>query len=764
MRRSLCLLLLLPVFSFAQRTYTPEEVNRLADLGRLWGILHYFHPAMADGTITTESLVVENAASLAADPSAENFKKAVANMLGKMNDPATRIISGEESKPVTYNIFSDHPDSVTVHQLENGVVYVACPTAAAKNEKLFQSDDFSIAALSKYKGIVFDFRNKEANSNIDEDQFSELFCAKFLGHIVEEQEIDPINEVFLQHSGFISQRISPFSIYYSGWHSESTHRMYKANYAAKKLLIPMMFIVNRQTDYFFLALLQSIQFAGKAFILFEGAADEYPRELNYDMPLADSLEVYVKIGYRTINNNYLLLPPDKIVPEIKSETFMKESAFFLESFKTKNQDRIQPNLSHKLPRLNLDSSMFVPLGERLLGLYNFWNAIHYFFPSKNLIGRNWDSVLIEYIPRFITVTDTFSYYRVLRSLVSEINDSHAEVSFNSDRTSLNNKFNCSPPLMPYKVENRLFILDIGKDSLQDLSRLHVWDEIISINDTPVKIYAEKFRKFVCASNEESYYHDVYQNFILDGERDSRIKLTIKRKLEVFDIWLKRTVVSVSDFSDTLANLSSGYPASKILKGNIGYVNMGVLTYDEIDSVMKKLWNTKALVFDIRNYPKGTAWGIVRYLTAKKVITHLNKMMLVDYSSIAGSGDVPAGLESYQVTLPRSDREHYKGKVVILCDNTTISQAEYSVMMIDVAGNGTVIGSQTTGADGNVARIIFPGGYSTNFSALGVYYPDGTITQRVGVKIDIEVKPTLAGLKAGRDEVLERAVRFINTGK
>ena len=46
------------------------------------------------------------------------------------------------------------------------------------------------------------------------------------------------------------------------------------------------------------------------------------------------------------------------------------------------------------------------------------------------------------------------------------------------------------------------------------------------------------------------------------------------------------------------------------------------------------------------------------------------------------------------------------------------------------------------------------------SGMGVFYPDKKPTQRVGIIPDIEVKPTLAGIRAGRDKVLEEALRRI----
>ena len=46
------------------------------------------------------------------------------------------------------------------------------------------------------------------------------------------------------------------------------------------------------------------------------------------------------------------------------------------------------------------------------------------------------------------------------------------------------------------------------------------------------------------------------------------------------------------------------------------------------------------------------------------------------------------------------------------------------------------------------------------SGIGVFYPDKRPTQRVGIIPDIELKPTLAGIKTGRDELLEAALRQI----
>ena len=46
------------------------------------------------------------------------------------------------------------------------------------------------------------------------------------------------------------------------------------------------------------------------------------------------------------------------------------------------------------------------------------------------------------------------------------------------------------------------------------------------------------------------------------------------------------------------------------------------------------------------------------------------------------------------------------------------------------------------------------------SGLGVYTPEREQTQRVGLKPDIEIFPTIEGIKEKRDEVLERGIAEI----
>ncbi|MEH3113656.1 S41 family peptidase [Pedobacter terrae] len=110
---------------------------------------------------------------------------------------------------------------------------------------------------------------------------------------------------------------------------------------------------------------------------------------------------------------------------------------------------------------------------------------------------------------------------------------------------------------------------------------------------------------------------------------------------------------------------------------------------------------------------------------------------------------------------QSSSDTYKGKVVVIVNATSQSQAEYTTIAFQSSPNVKVIGSTTACADGNVSSIVLPGGLNTMISGLDVFYPDGSPTQRVAVKIDYKIYPTITGISTGKDELLDKAIEVLN---
>ena len=102
--------------------------------------------------------------------------------------------------------------------------------------------------------------------------------------------------------------------------------------------------------------------------------------------------------------------------------------------------------------------------------------------------------------------------------------------------------------------------------------------------------------------------------------------------------------------------------------------------------------------------------------------------------------------------------HIGGQRVFLTDGRAISYAESVMGYVRDYKLGTIIGGTTAGANGNVASFVVPGGFSIAFTGMRVTRHDGrTPFHTHGVSPDTPLEPTLAGIRAGRDELLERAL-------
>jgi C-terminal processing protease CtpA/Prc len=164
-------------------------------------------------------------------------------------------------------------------------------------------------------------------------------------------------------------------------------------------------------------------------------------------------------------------------------------------------------------------------------------------------------------------------------------------------------------------------------------------------------------------------------------------------------------------------------------------------------------DAKAIIIDLRCYP-----GFFPLFELGAYLLPQSKPFCkVSSTSIAHPGRF---VLSQELAVGKNNPDYFKGQVFILVNEITQSSAEFHAMAWRQAPNALVVGSQTAGADGNVSYIVLPGNMTTQFSGLGIYYPDGSETQRIGIVPDVEVKPTCAGIQAGRDEVLEKALSLV----
>ncbi|HAA15862.1 MAG TPA: peptidase S41 [Cytophagales bacterium] len=390
-------------------------------------------------------------------------------------------------------------------------------------------------------------------------------------------------------------------------------------------------------------------------------------------------------------------------------------------------------------------------GFRLLALYRFWNMVHYYSPYRNITNTDWDLVLRQHIAPILAAQNELEYERTMMRLIAEINDSHAFIGSSFNQHTEDQGRN-RPPFKAAFVENQLVVSRFFDSGYAKNHPLQVGDVITHIQGTPVADLVEKWEPLVPASNTDALLRDLSSLLLRTPQEE--LTLTYRRGTATQYVTIP-TYINDSTLNARSAFLGA-YDKFTVLEGNIGLINWSRLSEEDIPQLLEELKDTKAIIFDNREYPNGTFNYslLVHFLSEYKPIMR----------STIPSYTTPGTFEYYPTNRIRGVRKGYRGTIVALVGAETQSSAEYQTMVLQTNRKVTVMGSQTAGADGNVTKLILPGGLETYFSGVGIFYPDGTQTQRTGIQIDMEARPTIAGVQAGRDEVLERAIRFIENGE
>lgn len=383
-------------------------------------------------------------------------------------------------------------------------------------------------------------------------------------------------------------------------------------------------------------------------------------------------------------------------------------------------------------------------GLNLLTLFRLWNVIEYYAPNRSLTLHPWEEVLTSYIPRMGVETDPVRFSRLYFRLIRELNDGHAyapiEMLFGQRML----------PVWPLQAEGRLFVGYSGDSALKR------GDEVVAIDGEPISERLELLREYASRSNEASL-RQALRFYGLCTRRDTAE--VVRRRAGACDTLRVATVPygSVSPIYDP-AQLAQ--PPFRLLTDSVGYIYAGTFSREHLAEVGQTLPRTRALIIDLRTYPQNMDFTLTALISQS-----LRTEPVVAWQMVHPTLALP-GLffrqeqwlyEGFEEGAERCTQP-YKGRVILLVDEITQSNPEFQAMALQSCPQTLTIGSPTSGANGSIVWIPLPG-QMTSFSGIGALYPDGTQTQTVGVRLDIEVLPTAEGLQAGRDEVLERALEL-----
>lgn len=389
------------------------------------------------------------------------------------------------------------------------------------------------------------------------------------------------------------------------------------------------------------------------------------------------------------------------------------------------------------------AAMGKDFGLQILAVFRFWNAIEYWYPYRDGIGAGWDDVLKEYIPKIGLAGSLQEYRRGVMALAARIDDSHEYVF--APLASRPPEGTCILPIGLRFVENQAVIAGV----LDESAGLARGDTVAGIDGASVSGLVEQLRPWYSASNEPAQLRDIAFNLTRGACGPAKLRVRHGGEEKTLDVNRVPIGGIRARWIDAGQSHELAGPAFRMLSGNISYLKISSLKAVDVREYLLAAQSTKGLIVDLRGVPSEAIWEEL-----------FRSMRPTVFARIAvGDLSNPGAFEWQEKAPPPGvQAPRYPLKTVILVDELTQSNVEYAAMAFRSVPGVLLVGSTTAGADGNVSEIVLPGNIRVRFTGTGIFYPDGRPTQRIGIAPDVRVTPTVAGIAAGRDEVLEAAKR------
>ena len=402
--------------------------------------------------------------------------------------------------------------------------------------------------------------------------------------------------------------------------------------------------------------------------------------------------------------------------------------------------------------LNINMSTSYPdMDHRQLMFFKFWNIICYFNPNNYVLDTPWDTTLYNNVIPMDVVADGRSLYLLYTRTGTLLNDTHVyDLSGSASYQSVPGVY--APKILLKYIDSQYVVVR----SIE--TGINPGDAIVAINGMTTAQWEDSLAPYYSSSNQSVFRKIVCQDMLGREMYGTSETIVAQDSTGTNNFFHVECVTVINDPFYT----NSYYPSDSLnsiswttMGCDIGYVNMGNLQYADVANMYNDLHDKSAIIFDLRNYPNGTAWSISDLLYP---YTMQNATFLQPDVTYPGTY-----YQAYNYNGSNGNPTPYTGKVIILMNEVTQSQAEYSCMLIGAMPGTIKVGSQTAGADGDVTWFSISNDLRFGYSSLGVFYPNGDSTQRIGIVPDSVVYPTRSGIRHSDDEVLDKALLIAGCG-
>jgi hypothetical protein len=372
------------------------------------------------------------------------------------------------------------------------------------------------------------------------------------------------------------------------------------------------------------------------------------------------------------------------------------------------------------------------LDERLADVVVAWNFYRHFYPYFSEAAVDWNARLRVHVQAAYEARTRAAEADALRRLVSDARDGHGRVNDMRQRSIVG-----ALPLQLAIVESRVVVTATSNPSVP------VGAVISAIDGVPA---TDRFSSAMqLASGSAQWRQFSATQNMTRCLSDPSMRLTLEGRNDPLTVPCVAAQPPAEERPKQVAELSPG----------VWYVDLTRARTADVTPVVDTLAKARGVVFDVRGYPTDAgAWILPHLIDAPESDRWMHVSKIVGpFGMIAGWQDLGWDLKPAAPKLA--------GEVVFLTDGRAISYAESVMGYVADRHLGTIVGNPTAGTNGNIATFTVPGGFTIVFTGMRVTKHDGrAVHHLVGVKPDVTAVRTIAGIRAGQDEVLARALTLV----
>ncbi|HKU80901.1 MAG TPA: hypothetical protein VJP76_01935, partial [Candidatus Tumulicola sp.] len=658
-----------------------DSARNLLAAMRLWGDIKLLDPQAGNSTDWDAAFMNAEPAIVAAT-TPQAYRAAIASMLAPLHDPATHVEGAAAA------------DGARIAAVEEGdATIVTVPRHVDDAEVQISADVASAAALAAKGGAVaIDLRGVSEADPGDSAALHALFSAEspFVGLISGSLTLP--RERSRSYLGYPNQ-----SSGYQGYSAFDTVANGTTVSGTSKVKHRFVFLVDAGTSLPSMAL--GLADADDATIYTAGGnpAMLAPSTATIDLPYG--VEATYRTGDLADIGVPLTLPTASSVPEAIAKTAP-----------TQDFSRLGRRPSETTGSENAYATAAFPSEPmRMLAVARIYNVIRYFSPYVDLMHDDWDAAALQAIADETAAAGTRSYLLGLMKFYAHLHDSHGFVR----GSAVTAEFGAGVPFESRYLHGQAVVTQLatGRSATPSLRPGTV---IEAVDGVPIRQAMSAIERYISASTPQAADYAALrpasEPSVFSGSDGSPIAVTVA------DARGKRQILHLTRAFVAFPAARTG-PKYVVLPGNVGYVDFDRLDPSQVEAMFDALKNTRAIVFDNRGYPRGSAWPIAPRLTNASDV----RAALFDTPLVAAPIDVrfedarmlPIHREFYQF-LPAAGGWRYLKPTVMLIDERSLSQSEHSALFFRAAAHTRFVGTPTNGADGDVTSMVVPGDISLSF--------------------------------------------------